>query len=50
MYEPAASKVYEGWFINGLKDTGSTVDEVKKKKKSLTYIISGEHLGTAYQG
>jgi len=26
-YEPAASKVYEGWFVNGLKDTGCAADE-----------------------
>jgi hypothetical protein len=26
-YEPFASKVYEGWFVNGLKDTGCAAGE-----------------------
>ena len=28
-YEPATSKVYEGWFVNGLKDTGSAAGKGK---------------------
>jgi hypothetical protein len=28
-YEPAACKVYEGWFVNGFKDTGGAAGEGK---------------------